>query len=212
MAFLRRLAVLYDGANATRPITTKSLTSCFMLGCSDAVCQRVMPSSDSAEEASAFDVQRTARMASWGLLVNGPLGHVWYLALERLPLHAAPKALAVAAKVAVDQAVWTPPLTFAFFTYEGVLQHETLAQSTGTAAQKLWPTLQANWMVWPLVHLCTFSVIPLNYRVLWVNCANFVWSGYLSLQAHSEIKTEAKASSPGVTKVMRRSQSVCPKV
>ena len=69
-----------------------------------------------------------------------------------------------------------------------------------------------------MVHLCTFSVVPLNYRVLWVNCANFVWSGFLSMQAHSSGEGPGKAMTeltptPADKKAHpRRSQSVAPKV
>ena len=69
-----------------------------------------------------------------------------------------------------------------------------------------------------MVHLCTFSVVPLNYRVLWVNCANFVWSGFLSMQAHSgegagkAMSTELTPTPAAKKAHPRRSQSVAPKV
>jgi len=120
--------------------------------------------------------------------------------------------MGVATKVLIDQAVWTPPLTVIFFTYEGSLQGESVADASQTALQKLWPTLKANWTVWPLVHLCTFSLIPLNYRVLWVNCANFLWSGFLSLQAHTpvaEAPTHREVAKPPASKAhtLRRVQT-----
>ena len=240
MAALRRLAAGYDRLNTTRPVLTKSLTSSLMLGASDIVCQKLVPSPHDAP-GGGLDVQRAARMASWGLLVNGPIGHLWYLGLERMVR--VQGALAIAAKVAIDQLVWTPPLTALFFTYEGCLQGETLDEAKGCAAEKLWPTLKANWVVrrprqssfcdvnhrrstiplsrawqvWPVVHLCTFSVVPLNYRVLWVNCANFVWSGFLSMQAHSgespgKAMTELTPTPSAKKAHPRRSQSVAPKV
>ena len=143
MAALRRLAAGYDRLNTTRPVLTKSLTSSLMLGASDIVCQKLVPSPHDA--GGGLDVQRAARMASWGLLVNGPIGHLWYLGLERMVRIQG--ALAIAAKVAIDQLVWTPPLTALFFTYEGCLQGETLDEAKGCAAEKLWPTLKANWVV-----------------------------------------------------------------
>ena len=212
MAALRRLASHYDRANATWPVVTKSITSCLMLGSSDALCQRLVPDESVAGEsggAPPLDLQRMARMASWGLLVNGPVGHAWYLALDKIVRLKG--GIGVAAKVAVDQAVWTPPLTFGFFCYEGCLQGEKLSDAGKDAAEKLWPTLQANWMVWPFVHVCTFSLIPLNYRVLWVNCANFLWSGFLSMQAHAQVKPPPGAKGEGGNP-MRRSSSVCPVV
>ena len=185
MAFVRGLAQWYDRLNTTRPLATKSLTSALMLGGSDLCCQRLQSTvlargGGGSEEPVCLS--RAARMASWGLLVNGPLGHLFYVGLDRLVT--LPGVLGIATKVAIDQAAWTPPLTMLFFVYEGCLQGEAAADASATAQRKLWPTLCANWTVWPLVHLCTFSVVPLNYRVLWVNCANFFWSGFLSLQAH----------------------------
>ena len=154
------------------------------------------------------------RMASWGLLVNGPIGHLWYLALESVVR--LPGASGIVAKVVVDQAIWTPPLTYAFFMYEGCLQGESPEHASSVATSKLLPTLKANWVVWPVVHLATFSGVPLAYRVLWVNCANFLWSGFLSAQAHSGSGDAADPKgddAAGKKKVFnRRSQSVCPKV
>ena len=240
MAALRRLAAGYDRLNTTRPVLTKSLTSSLMLGASDIVCQKLVPSPHDAT-GGGLDVQRAARMASWGLLVNGPIGHLWYLGLERMVR--VQGALAIAAKVAIDQLVWTPPLTALFFTYEGCLQGETLDEAKGCAAEKLWPTLKANWVVrrprqssfcdanhrrshpsfarlagvasGAPVHL--FGGAP-QLRVLWVNCANFVWSGFLSMQAHSSGEGPGKAMTeltptPAAKKAHpRRSQSVAPKV
>ena len=96
------------------------------------------------------------------------------------------------------------------------MQGESPEHASSVATSKLLPTLKANWVVWPVVHLATFSVVPLAYRVLWVNCANFLWSGFLSAQAHSGSGDAADPKgddAAGKKKVFnRRSQSVCPKV
>jgi hypothetical protein len=139
-----------------------------------------------------MDLSRAARMASWGLLLNGPINHVFYQVLDRLvPLQG---ALGIATKVVIDQAVHTPPLTVLFFSYEGCLSGKSVSDAYDTAVRKLWPTLCANWSFWTVVHVCTFSMVPLSYRVQWVNCANFFWSGYLSLQAHTPLEVNEAAS------------------
>ena len=51
-------------------------------------------------DGGGLDVQRAARMASWGLLVNGPIGHLWYLGLERMVRLQG--ALAIAANLRAD--------------------------------------------------------------------------------------------------------------
>jgi protein Mpv17 len=35
-----------------------------------------------------------------------------------------------------------------------------------TIAEKFWPTLAANWLVWPLAHLINFRFVPAPYRIL----------------------------------------------
>jgi hypothetical protein len=34
---------------------------------------------------------------------------------------------------------------------------------------KLWPTLKVNWVVWPVLQAVNLSVVPLQYRILYIN-------------------------------------------
>lgn len=45
----------------------------------------------------------------------------------------------------------------------------------------LLPSLQAGWKFWPLVHVLTYSVVPLHLRVLWVDLVEIVWVAVLSV-------------------------------
>ena len=44
-------------------------------------------------------------------------------------------------------------------------------------------TLRVNWVYWSAVHVITFSIVPLDYRVAFVAAKNFLWGGYLSYVA-----------------------------
>jgi protein Mpv17 len=48
---------------------------------------------------------------------------------------------------------------------------------------KLWPTLKVNWVVWPVLQSINLSVVPLQYRLLFINFASLGWSVFLSNQA-----------------------------
>lgn len=60
------------------------------------------------------------------------------------------------------------------------------------AAGESWGTAQNNvkgkikgivftaWKFWPLVHCITYSVIPAQHRILWVNCVDLVWNAILA--------------------------------
>jgi len=40
--------------------------------------------------------------------------------------------------------------------------------------------MEKLWRFWPLANIINFSMIPLEYRVLYVNCMSMLWNGYLS--------------------------------
>lgn len=171
-----RLVQSYDHLNSTRPLFVKGLTSGALLGAGDVLCQKLQRTSTS------LDGERAARMLGWGALFNGPAGHVWYRMLDIAVRSTA--ARGVALKILLDQLLFTPPLTLGYFVWQHSLSNRTgPASAWESACQQLWPTLRVNWMYWSLVHVATFTLIPLNYRVAFVATKNFFWGGYLSWAA-----------------------------
>jgi len=45
--------------------------------------------------------------------------------------------------------------------------------------------MKANWVVWPLPSLCNLALVPLEYRVLFMNSFAVVWKCVLSLLTRS---------------------------
>ena len=117
-------------------------------------------------------------MAAWGTLVNGPSGHAFYAALDRIVQFRG--AMAVALKIGIDQLVYTPPLTAGFFAFNSLAAGASMEDAVGVARRETWPTLLYNWGFWGVAHVVTFTLIPLEHRVAWVALKNFVWSGFLS--------------------------------
>jgi Mpv17 / PMP22 family len=56
---------------------------------------------------------------------------------------------------------------------------------------KLWPTLKVNWVVWPVLQAVNLSVVPLQYRILYINFCSIFWSAYLSNMASSKAPAAA---------------------
>jgi hypothetical protein len=58
--------------------------------------------------------------------------------------------------------------------------------------------LFVSWKFWPIVHCVTYSVIPSQHRVLWVNSVDLVWNAILSSAAQKEdaIAVEDAAATP----------------
>ena len=49
---------------------------------------------------------------------------------------------------------------------------------------------QAGWKLWPFAHLITYGVIPVEQRLLWVDCVELIWvtilSTYVSIWIYPE--------------------------
>ena len=180
----------YVRMNTARPLLTKSLISGSLLGAADCTCQHLdrhkstssVTATSSSTATVPFDAARVARMLTWGLLVNGPSGHMFYTVLERwvrsTGLQGAGRQVAL--KITVDQLAYTPPLTFAFFVYQSALAGSSAELAVGIACRETPPTLLYNWGFWGVAHVLTFTIIPLEHRVAWVALKNFAWSGFLS--------------------------------
>jgi len=57
-----------------------------------------------------------------------------------------------------------------------------MGDSISEINDKLWPTLVANWKVWPLLQLINFALVPIKLQVLYVNFFGVFWNTYLSFQ------------------------------
>jgi protein Mpv17 len=42
-------------------------------------------------------------------------------------------------------------------------------------------TMQAGWKLWPFAHLVTYGLVPIEQRLLWVDCVEIVWVTILSM-------------------------------
>lgn len=163
------------------PYTTKAMTSFvgFMLG--DMIAQYMSHHGHDA----ALDLMRILRLGAYGLLLDGPVGSLWYDLLERTVLPEDPTSnKAVALKTAADQVVWAPVMTVAFFAVVKALEGHP-EQMWSTIHDKTVPTIMANYMVWPLAHVVNFKYVPHHFRILYNNTVSVAWLTWLSLLTHA---------------------------
>lgn len=175
-----RLWTVYSLKNRTHPLSTKASTSCFLVGTGDIFSQ-------SFEGNHKLDVMRTSRMASWGFIV-APVGHGWYWLLDELVKIGGVRGLGL--KLLLDQGVFTPPLTVVYFMYQHILRGDSFQESFAAVRRQLMPTLKVNWCYWSAAHVITFTLIPLEYRVLFVSFKNFLWAGFLSYITNHKRETK----------------------
>ena len=72
------------------------------------------------------------RLGTYGLLIDGPIGHAWYKFLDRVVYPDKPQSTAaVLIKTAADQLIWAPIMTVVFFALLKTLEgHPELILST----------------------------------------------------------------------------------
>lgn len=158
IAAVKAACAAYDRAVKANPVLTKALTSLVGFAVGDRIAQGVAG-------AGPYDPFRCARLSLYGLLLDGPVGHLWYQVLDRHVYPENPTSTrAVLIKTALDQLVWGPLMTLVFFAFLKTLEgHPELILDT--IARKFWPTMLANYVLWPLAHLVNFKFVPTDYRI-----------------------------------------------
>ena len=125
-----------------------------------------------------WDAERTARQALFGLLVNATVTHYWWGFLERaLPSRSNTYTLV---KVALDQLVSAPLYYTVFHAYTGVALGESREQIVCRVEQRLVPTLQGVWCVWPFVLFLNFKWVSVHNRLGVALCTNLIFNVFVS--------------------------------
>lgn len=162
------------------PLKTKALTamSTFVVG--DALAQLGSKKGSLVNRISHLDLQRTARMAAFGLLYSGPLGHHFYSWMDKVLMPKTPKhPLAIGAKVAFDQLLYSPLSTLCFFIWGGIATNKT-QQIVPEIKGKFWSTMVASWVMWTPAMTLNMMFVPGHLRVAYINAVCIIWTNILS--------------------------------
>lgn len=164
----------YSQFLSQRPFAGNMATSATLFAAGDALGQYV-------EGNEKYDVARTARMSAWGGLGFGPIVTVWFRFLQK-NVNFGNQALTTVARVGLDQFVAAPTIISTFFMVMSRMEGKSWQDGQTKIKTTLFPTLQANWMVFIPVQGINLSIVPLQYRGLVINAVNIPWNAYLSMQ------------------------------
>mmetsp|Transcript_60275 Transcript_60275/g.123831 ORF Transcript_60275/g.123831 Transcript_60275/m.123831 type:complete len:274 (+) Transcript_60275:81-902(+) len=131
----------------------------------------------------AYDLGRTTRLAMFGAMIGAPICHVWFPVLESaVPLRGRGFDLgrSIATRVIVDQVVTSPINAGLFLGWTSYWENMS-TQGIGAKLKKSLPVLlPMSALVWMPVNTITFSVIPDQWRVLWIGSVSILWNALLS--------------------------------
>lgn len=60
-----------------------------------------------------------------------------------------------------------------------ILQESSVSEAIMKAKMNLLPTLKVGWKVWPIVAALNFTIMPVRYRVFFINIIGFFWNTFL---------------------------------
>ncbi|KAL1984287.1 hypothetical protein VTN96DRAFT_9245 [Rasamsonia emersonii] len=163
----------YQTKLAARPLLTPSITTAALFGAGDVLAQQLVD----RKGFDKHDYARTGRMVMYGGAIFGPAATTWYGILQR-NIVLKSTAATIVARVAADQALFTPTHLFCFLSSMSILEGNDPIEKL---QKSFWPTYRANLTLWPAVQLANFSIVPLEHRVLVVNLVSLGWNCFLSL-------------------------------
>ncbi|KAK4420677.1 hypothetical protein Salat_2018200 [Sesamum alatum] len=175
----------YEEALKTNPVLAKMVISGVVYSVGDWIAQCY-----EGKPLFEFDRTRMFRSGLVGFTLHGSLSHYYYQFCEALfPFD---DWWVVPAKVAFDQTAWSAVWNSIYYTLLGVLRLESPLSIFSELKATFWPMLTAGWKLWPFAHLITYGVIPVEQRLLWVDCVELIWVTILS--TYSNEKSEARIS------------------
>ena len=172
----------YRRASRAAPLATAFVTCWFKGSASDVIAQTQL------EKSERVDWRRNFAFGFFSAAYLGIGQHLVYnVAFTRI-FGTSTDLVTALQKVAADSAVHVPmiylPLYYAF-------KAAALGEGEGTAMSGLeqysddfWPVMTTYVSTWPVVHLISFTVMPVELRIGFVACVSFCWLIYLSHTSH----------------------------
>ncbi|XP_020229353.1 protein SYM1 [Cajanus cajan] len=177
--------IAYEQALKSNPVLAKMAISGIVYSIGDWIAQCY-----EGKPIFEFDRARLLRSGLAGFTLHGSLSHYYYQICEALfPFQ---EWWVVPAKVAFDQTVWSAIWNSIYFVVLGLLRFESLTNIYGELKSTFFPLLTAGWKLWPFAHLITYGVVPVEQRLLWVDCVELIWVTILS--TYSNEKSETRIS------------------
>ena len=168
------------------PLPTKMVTSGFLFGIGDVLCQSI---EQYKAEKFKLNLTRLSRFSFFGCFMAAPVLSFHYgTILQWISTKTTP--LAILTKVAFDQTFFAIFFLYYIFMAMPLIEGKNLEEAKEGVKEKLWPSLITNWKIWPAVQFLNFYLVPVKFHLLVVNSVAVFWNAYISWMInHSQKKT-----------------------
>jgi protein Mpv17 len=142
-----------------------------------------------AGDAISIDWRRAALTGVFGATLVGPVGHFWYLGIDKVCAKwlTPGSAAFIATKVIVDTAAMGPFYVSTFFGFgTACIDGGTWSDFTSKMRKDFVPTLAAEVTFWPVVQTFNFARVPVQHQLLVVNSMTIVDAAFMSWARNHE--------------------------
>ncbi|KAK5645679.1 hypothetical protein RI129_004143 [Pyrocoelia pectoralis] len=164
----------YRNALKKYPLITSSIQTSSLMVAGDIIAQTAIE----ANSLKNINLLRTSQFGVVGLFLVGPTLTTWYKVLDKYLGNKGTSA--VLKKVAFDQGLFAPTFIVVFLTSLAIVQQKNVESSINELKTNYKDILIANYKLWPLVQVCNFYVVPVQYQILVVQFVALTWNTYLS--------------------------------
>ena len=160
----------------SHPLTTKCITSGFISGAADLMCQYIYHRNDHGTFSP--DWMRTGRFSLLGFGLIAPVVHNWYgFLIKKVPGQFIP---AVLKRLFLDQIIFAPLFIPTFMTSLMTLEGKRMDVIPAVLMKDVPDVVVTNWILWIPAMFVNFRFVPGQWQVLYSNCVGLVWNVYLS--------------------------------
>lgn len=176
----------YNHHLRNRPFVTNAVTTAVLFGVGDLLAQGFFPAETPSDITPSYDYARTGRAMVYGGCIFGVAGDRWYKLLQKvhapvqLELKRAQTVATTVTRVVVDQTCFSPCLVGVYFYAMLKMEGKSHEELMDKVRNNWWPTLKANWLVWPVVQLANFGIVPVEFQLIVVNVVSIGWNCYIS--------------------------------
>lgn len=174
---------IYSDLLKQKPLITKSLTSCATNAFSDVLCQKLIITTKEEEKdiSTSIDKERLGQAAVTGLIWSGPVTHYWYnLLFGKLTVSIKEPIIGLTVQILLDSIIFSPITVSGYFTLRSIMEGSGIEGIKDKLSTRLVKTVLGAWKFWPAANIINFGLIPLEFRVLYMNVLSIFWSFYLT--------------------------------
>uniref|UniRef100_A0A1I7SA39 Mitochondrial inner membrane protein Mpv17 n=1 Tax=Bursaphelenchus xylophilus TaxID=6326 RepID=A0A1I7SA39_BURXY len=130
------------------------------------------------EKNDEIDYQRVLNFGLVTMAIVGPIQFHWFRFLSRFIEGTSFKT--GFKRMVVDQLIAAPLLTSLFLFNIQLLESKSIDTSINRTRNVLGAVMTNNYKLWPMVQLINMSVVPLEYRIIFLQFVGLFWNCYIS--------------------------------